>query len=71
VEKIVQEIAGKGAYVQWFDKMIQLSQVSTHTGQYDGFGVLARSAFLGTLFFILRICFRGLLQPLQFSLKLL
>lgn len=41
----VDKVAGPGAHVAWFDRMIQMSMVHSHTGQYDGFGVLAASAF--------------------------
>lgn len=44
VFKAVEKIAGRGCAPMWFDRMIQMSMVHTHTGQYDGFGALAKSA---------------------------
>jgi hypothetical protein len=33
------------AYISRFDKMVQISQVCFHTGQFDGLGIVAKSAF--------------------------
>eukprot|EP00658_Telonema_sp_P-2_P073790 TRINITY_DN62904_c0_g2_i1.p1 TRINITY_DN62904_c0_g2~~TRINITY_DN62904_c0_g2_i1.p1 ORF type:complete len:228 (+),score=58.13 TRINITY_DN62904_c0_g2_i1:70-684(+) len=44
-QRVVDELGGHGAGQSWFDRLVQMSMVCSHTKQYDGFGPLASSAF--------------------------
>jgi len=43
-EEVINSLVGPDGYQLWFDRLIQMSMVCSHTGHYDGFGALAASS---------------------------